>query len=194
MHRSVLALCIAYSGLVFAQHDNQAVSPLSPAGMQTSSESPQAISQSLTARADYPSEAAIARASSESEVLPEPLLVQPVRSSHPVQPEVKSASDHKQAWLALAALQHGSAIFDAWSTRQALSGGAGYERDILVRPFANSSAVYPALQILPLGLDLISRHMLRSSHSITRKSWWVPQTVATVGFVWCGARNVHVAR
>ena len=96
-------------------------------------------------------------------------------------------------WLALTAMQHGSAVFDAWSTRQALSSGNGYERDPFIRPFARSATIYPALQVLPLGLDYLSSHMMHSQNTMVRKLWWVPQTVSTVGFVWNGARNLHVA-
>jgi len=106
-------------------------------------------------------------------------------------PELRTI--HRRSWVLLTAAQHGSALFDAWSTRQALSSGHGYERDILVRPFANSAAVYPALQILPLGLDFLSYRMLQSSHSFNRKIWWIPQAVASAGFVWCGTRNLRVA-
>ena len=112
----------------------------------------------------------------------------------PQNPAPELRTIHRRSWVLLTAAQHSSAIFDAWSTRQALSSGHAYERDILVKPFANSGAVYPALQIVPLGLDFLSYRMLRSSHSFNRKMWWVPQAVATAGFVWCGTRNLRVAR
>ncbi|HVH88653.1 MAG TPA: hypothetical protein VM912_18180 [Terriglobales bacterium] len=117
-------------------------------------------------------------------------LERPVRQNRV--PE--SHMDHRRAWLLLTATQHSSAIFDAWSTRQALLSGHGYERDVLVRPFANSDAIYPALQVVPIGLDFLSRRMLRSSNSFSRRTWWVPQAIATTGFVWCGTRNLRVAR
>ena len=107
-------------------------------------------------------------------------------------PELQT--NHRRAWLVLTTAQHGGALFDAWSTRQAIASGRGYERDVLVKPFANSPAIYPALQIVPLGLDFLSHRMLRSSNSFNRKLWWVPQAVATAGFVWCGTRNLRVAR
>ena len=117
-------------------------------------------------------------------------LERPVTQNHA--PE--SRMDHRQAWLLLTATQHSSAIFDAWSTREALSSGYGYERDVLVRPFANSAAIYPALQVVPIGLDFLSRRMLRSSNSFSRRTWWVPQAMATTGFVWCGTRNLRIAK
>lgn len=126
----------------------------------------------------------------------DPLLIAPVQpvvriqTSGSHETEIKSP---KRAWLALAALQHGSAAFDAWSTRQSILSGHGYERDPLIKPFADSAAIYPALQVLPIGLDYLSNRMMRSSNGMVRRLWWVPQTVSTVGFVWSGARNLHVA-
>lgn len=120
----------------------------------------------------------------------------------PIQPAVRTQTSRsnetaikspKRAWLALVALQHGSAAFDAWSTRQSILSGNGYERDPLMKPFAGSAAIYPALQVLPIGLDYLSNRMMRSSNGMIRRFWWIPQSVSTVGFVWSGARNLHVA-
>jgi hypothetical protein len=93
----------------------------------------------------------------------------------------------------LAAIQHGSAAFDAWSTRQSLSSGHAYERDPLLKPFAGSASIYPALQVLPFGIDFLSRRMMRSGSPVVRKLWWMPQTLSAAGFLWSGARNLHVA-
>jgi hypothetical protein len=98
----------------------------------------------------------------------------------------------KREWILLTALQHGSATFDAWSTRQSLASGNGYERNPLMRPFAHSAAIYPAIQLAPLGTDWISWRMARSSKPLVRKMWWLPQTIATTGFIWSGIRNLHV--
>ena len=126
----------------------------------------------------------------------EPLViapVQPLTRTQTTKPKEKSAEDRKRVWMTLVALQHGSAAFDAWSTRQALLSGNGYERDPLAKPFAGSAAIYPALQILPVGLDYLSKRMMRSPNVMVRRLWWIPQTVSTTGFVWSGARNLHVA-
>ena len=126
----------------------------------------------------------------------DPLLVgpaQPVVRAQTSKPNETASKSPKRAWLALVALQHGSAAFDAWSTRQSILSGHGYERDPLIKPFADSAAIYPALQVLPIGLDYLSNRMMRSSNGMVRRLWWVPQTVSTVGFVWSGARNLHVA-
>ena len=126
----------------------------------------------------------------------EPLVIAPVQSpalTLTTKPNEKGAEDRKRVWMTLVALQHGSAAFDAWSTRQSLLSGNGYERDPLMKPFAGSAAIYPALQILPIGLDYLSKRMMRSPNAMVRHLWWVPLTVSTTGFVWSGARNLHVA-
>ena len=96
-------------------------------------------------------------------------------------------------WWGLTVTQHAAAAFDSWSTLQSTGSGRGYERDPLLRPFAESPAIYPAMQVLPAGLDYLSRRMLRSSNGVFRRMWWVPQTAATVGFVWSGIHNLGVA-
>ena len=119
----------------------------------------------------------------------------------PLQPLlVRNAEPSKKAivrlprtWWVLTAAQHGAATFDAWSTRQSITSGRGYERNPLMKPFADSAAIYPVIQVLPLGLDYLSRRMAQSRHSALRKTWWVPQTIATAGFVWSGVRNLRVA-
>ena len=126
----------------------------------------------------------------------DPLLIapiQPVVRTQTSRSNENTIKSPRRAWLALVAVQHGSAAFDAWSTRQSILSGHGYERDPLMKPFADSAAIYPALQILPIGLDYLSNRMMRSSNEMVRRLWWVPQTVSTVGFVWSGARNLHVA-
>jgi len=126
----------------------------------------------------------------------DPLLigpVQPLVRTETTKSNEEAIKSHKRAWLTLVALQHGSAAFDAWSTRQSILSGNGYERDPLMKPFAGSAAIYPAIQVLPIGLDYLSNRMMRSSNGMVRRLWWVPQTVSSVGFMWSGARNLHVA-
>jgi hypothetical protein len=107
----------------------------------------------------------------------------------PREPGVKQ----KRVWWALTAAQHGAATFDAWSTRKSISSGNGYERNPLMKPFAGSAAIYPVIQVAPLGLDYLSKRMMRSRHGFLRKTWWVPQTLATAGFTWSGVNNLRVA-
>jgi hypothetical protein len=98
-----------------------------------------------------------------------------------------------RSWLALSLVQHGAAAFDAYSTRQAIGRGA-VEVDPLMRPFAHSSAMYGAIQVGPVLLDLLSRHMQRSENRFARRMWWVPQSASTVGFLFSGVHNLSVAR
>lgn len=154
---------------------------------------------SVTASSDgFSSSLQISQASADPVLLPVATLSSPAQPimavSTPSLPEKPKVSVRQQRiWWALTAAQHGAATFDAWSTRKALTSGNGYERNPLMRPFANSAAIYPAIQVLPVGLDFVSQRMMRSRHGFFRKTWWVPQTLATAGFVWSGARNLNVA-
>ena len=95
---------------------------------------------------------------------------------------------HHRLWFLLSAAEHSSAGFDAWSTRYALTHGR-IEADPLMRPFANSSAIYGAIQAIPIGLDYVARRCQRSS-GWARHVWWVPQSAATVTFLFSGSYNV----
>jgi hypothetical protein len=108
-------------------------------------------------------------------------------------PREKPSVKQQRIWWTLTVAQHGAATFDAWSTRQSLASGNGYERNPLMKPFAGSSAIYPVIQVMPVGLDFLSKRMMQSRHGFFRKTWWLPQTIATAGFVWSGANNLRVA-
>jgi hypothetical protein len=95
-------------------------------------------------------------------------------------------------WFVLGAVEHGAATFDAWSTRRNIETGTMHEADPIMRPFANSNAMYAAVQVAPVLFDLMSKQMLRNSHSWVRKSWWVPQSASTVASLLSGARNVAI--
>jgi hypothetical protein len=95
---------------------------------------------------------------------------------------------HHRLRFLLSATEHSSAGYDAWSTRYALTHGR-IEADPLMRPFANSSAIYGAIQVIPMGLDYVARRFQRSS-GWTRHVWWVPQSAATVTFLFSGSYNV----
>jgi hypothetical protein len=104
---------------------------------------------------------------------------------------VESLPSRRQ-WIALSIAQHAAAAFDAYSTRDAISRGA-VEQDPLMRPFANSSAIYAAIQACPVALDFAARHMQRSDNNFIRRTWWVPQTISTGMFLFSGAHNLRVA-
>jgi hypothetical protein len=99
----------------------------------------------------------------------------------------------RKCWIALSLLQHGAASFDAYSTRDAISKGA-VEDDIFMRPFAHSPAIYAAIQVGPVMLDILARHMQHSEYIYLRRTWWIPQSVATFGFIFSGFHNLNVSR
>jgi hypothetical protein len=98
----------------------------------------------------------------------------------------------RRAWLALSIVQHGAAAFDAYSTRQAVGHGA-VEDDPLMRPFANSPAIYVATQVGPVIFDLLARHMQHSEYPMVRRLWWMPQTMSAGLSIFSGVHNLGVA-
>jgi hypothetical protein len=123
---------------------------------------------------------------------PNPLLAvvpQVAKSVHRSEPSEREI----RIWRGLLAAEHSAAIFDAMTTRDSVASGNGYERNPLVRPFASSAAIYPALQVAPVGLDFLSHYMMRSRSSLLRKTWWLPQVASITASLWCGSRNIHVA-
>lgn len=130
-------------------------------------------------------------AAPESLVAPAPqqnLLIHPaVLKPVPQKPEISIRE--RAAFYSLIAAEHGAAVLDAWSTRQVLQEG-GRELDPLVRPFAHSATLYPALQVTPFAVDYFAAKLMRSNHPVLRKLWWVPQVVATSGSVYCGVANL----
>jgi hypothetical protein len=97
----------------------------------------------------------------------------------------------RRMWIALSAVQHGAATFDAYSTRQSIGHG-GVEDDPLMRPFANSPAIYVATQVTPVLLDLLARHMQRSEYGMVRRAWWLPQSLGAGVSIFSGVHNLHV--
>ena len=125
-------------------------------------------------------------------VVKENLLLQPARSgSIPAKAEISGR--RRGVFYLLMAAEHGSAAVDAWSTRAVLRQG-GNELDPLVRPFAHSTTLYPALQVVPFGVDYFASRLMHSNHRGLRKLWWVPQAVATGGSVYCGITNLRNLR
>ena len=124
-------------------------------------------------------------------VVPEP--VQPTKAIIAGRTGPECSRTAVRTWQALAVAQHSAAVFDAWSTRQALMSGNGYERDPLMKPFANSAVIYPATQAAPLLFDFLGYRMMRSQNRYLRRTWWLPQAASLVGSVWCGSRNLRVA-
>lgn len=99
----------------------------------------------------------------------------------------------KRLWYALLVAQHSAAVFDAWSTRDAIQSGRADELNPLLRPFAHSNAIYAATQAGPGLLDYLGHRMMGSPKGWVRRLWWVPQLAGTAGSLWSGAHNLTVA-
>jgi hypothetical protein len=118
-------------------------------------------------------------------------------SATPITPRKRIESDkdyarNKKIWLSLMTIEHGAAAFDAWSTRDAVGRGA-HEANPLMKPFANSAAMYPAAQLVPVGMDFLAHRLMKSDNHVLRKLWWVPQTASTVASLTAGIHNMGVS-
>jgi hypothetical protein len=115
-----------------------------------------------------------------------------IQSDRPVRQASVEKLSSRKSWLILSLVQHGAAGFDAYSTRQAIAAGA-VEQDPFMKPFADSPAIYGAIQVAPLALDYVARRMQFNRRSVVRRLWWLPQTASTGLFLFSGAHNMHVA-
>lgn len=125
-------------------------------------------------------------------ILVEPAVAPPIKLRKQVEIPVITPGQNR-TWLAVTALQHSAAAFDAWSTRVSITSGRGRELNPLMRPFAGSGAIYGAIQVAPLATDFWGRRLMQSKSSALRKLWWLPQAAATAGFMFSGANNLRVA-
>lgn len=98
----------------------------------------------------------------------------------------------RKIWYGLMAASHGAAAFDAWTTRRALSAGVGVEGDPLMRPFANSNAIYAVTQICRATMDYFGHRMMTSDHPTLRRFWWLPQALAAGGSLASGIHNYRL--
>jgi hypothetical protein len=98
----------------------------------------------------------------------------------------------KKVWYALLFASSGAAAFDAWSTRRAISAGAGTESNPMLAPFAHSGALYAAAQVSPLVMDFIGRKMMTSENHVIRRMWFLPQSLGLSMSVAAGAHNVGI--
>jgi len=117
---------------------------------------------------------------------------QPFQPVKPVWTHPRETPQQRRLWYALTITGSGAATFDAWSTRRAISSGYGQEANPFLKPFANSNALYVAVQASPALMDFIGKRMMTSEHPFLRKVWWLPQSAgAAMSFV-AGAHNVSV--
>lgn len=112
--------------------------------------------------------------------------IKPIRSGSYETPR------QRKIWYGLIAVGHSAAAFDAYSTHRAVTGGYGTESNPMLRPFADSNAIYAMTQISPAVMDFLGHKMMTSNHAWMRKFWWVPQ-VAGAGFsVGAGVHNYRL--
>lgn len=119
----------------------------------------------------------------------EPALRAPIK---PAMGESYETPRQRKIWYGLIAVSHGTAAFDAWTTRRAITGGFGVEANPLERPFANSGAIYATTQVCPALMDYVGRRMMRSSHSWMRRMWWVPQAASASFSFGAGIHNYTI--
>jgi hypothetical protein len=129
--------------------------------------------------------------SSSGEAYIQPAINTPVK---PAIAESYETPNEKKAWYALMMWGHGTAAFDAWTTRRAIGGGDAVEGDPLQRPFAHSGAIYASTQVTPLIMDFVGHRMMRSNRSWIRKAWWVPQAASGGVSLAAGVHNYGMVR
>lgn len=132
---------------------------------------------------------AAVRGSESSSASVQPLISSPVK---PATPESYETPRKRKIWYGLMAAGHSASVFDAWTTRRAISGGYGVEGDPLQRPFANSGAIYASTQICPLLMDYLGHRMMRSNHPWMRTIWWVPQAAGASVSLGAGIHNYRL--
>lgn len=98
----------------------------------------------------------------------------------------------RRNWMILSAVSSSAAAFDAYSTRRSLAAG-NVEANPMMRPFADSPAIYGAIQASPLIMDLVAYKMQRSHNSFVRHMWWIPQTTGTAMSIMAGAHNMSIS-
>jgi hypothetical protein len=136
-------------------------------------------------------DAAASSSSSSSSALPAPIANAPVR---PATSDAYETPRQRAAWWALVAAGHSAAVFDAWTTRRAISGGYGVEGDPFQRPFAHSNAIYASTQVSPLLMDYVGHRLMRSRYPLLRQFWWVPQAANASFSFGAAVHNYHVVR
>ena len=113
----------------------------------------------------------------------------------PVKPAARGSYEtdgDRKIWYGLVAVGHSAAIFDAYTTRRAISGKYGTESDPLMRPFAHSNAMYFATQVSPAILDYVGHRMMTSEHQWIRRVWWVPQVAGSSLSISAGIHNYRL--
>jgi hypothetical protein len=103
----------------------------------------------------------------------------------------RETSRERKVWYGLLLTSHAAASFDAWSTRRAVALGYN-EGNPLLRPFANSNAIYVATQVSPAVMDYLGKRMMVSQHGWIRRMWWLPQVAGSGFSIGAGVHNVGI--
>ena len=98
----------------------------------------------------------------------------------------------RKTWYGLMTAGHAAAGFDAWTTRRAISGGYGREANPFLKPFANSNAIYAAIQVSPAVMDFLGKRLMVSQNPWIRRVWWLPQTAGASVSLLVGRHNLGV--
>ena len=122
-----------------------------------------------------------------------PILATPAQPPAPLMLErPRMSAAQRRAWIGLAIAGHSAATFDAWSTRRAITHGAGEELNPTLKPFAHSGSLYVAVQASPALMDYLGRRMMTSRHRWVRRMWWVPQAAGTAVSLTAGVHNTRL--
>jgi hypothetical protein len=116
----------------------------------------------------------------------------PLRGFKPAISRPVETRTQRKLWYALSITGSSAAVFDAWSTRRAISQGYGVEANPTLRPFSHSNAMYAATQMSPLVMDFLGKRMMTSRHQWMRKLWWVPQSAGTGMSLYAGVHNTRL--
>jgi hypothetical protein len=121
-----------------------------------------------------------------------------IQPANPPKPAIRGVRyeepRQKVAWIGLSIAGHGTAAFDAYSTRKAISGGYGTEANPLMRPFAHSNAIYVATQVGPTLMDYFGHKMMTNRRPWVRKMWWVPQAAGAGLSFTAGMHNMSIVK
>jgi hypothetical protein len=118
-----------------------------------------------------------------------------VETAVPPRPAFQTSAEtaaKRRLWYTLVVSSHSAAVFDAWSTRRAISSGQGQEANPLLRPFSHSNVLYVAAQASPALMDFLGRRMMTSQHHWVRRIWWLPQAAGTATSFFSGVHNVRI--
>lgn len=195
-----MLLAAALMALSFPQMSQPVVTePHSSAAVVEDAKSDSSTTSSST-HASLPSAPAPKIATEAESSSLEPAAIRPAEPVKPVKPPKfalrgpEETRGQRIAWLSLAGAGHAAAAFDAYETRQAISGGYGHEANPLLRPFSHSGTLYVATQVSPTVMDFVGHKMMRSRSPLIRKMWWMPQAFGAGASFVAGMHNRSIVK